>query len=251
MRSLEEWHKYVELQEKRASTAKSAAAPPRSEPPEPLEPEHGEARQSEYQSNGHSSALDDLYTPAPAFDPQPPAREVEPLYLNPTPLPANIEFAADDLISRDDLLAQPSPSPPARPPAPRPALYRPVANAPLPVESAPASVSEPAVRHRVVRNSRAGNGARKETREELLARLLDPELTLEEAAQVLNVCPTTVRRYTNRGVLPHYRTIGNQRRFRLSQVLAFLESQDLLSRSQATRSEADEGGAVAPTEDEL
>ena len=62
----------------------------------------------------------------------------------------------------------------------------------------------------------------KETREELLARLLDPVLTLDEAAQVLNVCPTTVRRYTNRGLLEHHRTVGNQRRFRLSHVLALL-----------------------------
>jgi len=62
----------------------------------------------------------------------------------------------------------------------------------------------------------------KESREQLLARLLDPVLTLEEAAQVLNVCPTTVRRYTNKGLLQHYRTTGNQRRFRLSHVLSFL-----------------------------
>jgi excisionase family DNA binding protein len=64
----------------------------------------------------------------------------------------------------------------------------------------------------------------KESREELVARLLDPTLSLEEAARILNVCPTTVRRYTNRDVLRHYRTAGNQRRFRLSDVLAFLES---------------------------
>jgi excisionase family DNA binding protein len=63
----------------------------------------------------------------------------------------------------------------------------------------------------------------KETRTQLIARLLDPEISLEEAARVLNVCPTTVRRYTNRGVLKHHRTGGNQRRFRLSDVLAFLE----------------------------
>jgi len=65
----------------------------------------------------------------------------------------------------------------------------------------------------------------KETREELLQRLLDPALTLEDAARLLKVCPTTVRRYTNRGLLKHFRTAGNQRRFRLSDVLAFLESQ--------------------------
>ena len=63
-----------------------------------------------------------------------------------------------------------------------------------------------------------------ETREELITRLLDPIISLDEAARILSVCPTTVRRYTNRGVLQHLRTVGNQRRFRLSDVLAFLES---------------------------
>jgi len=65
----------------------------------------------------------------------------------------------------------------------------------------------------------------KETRAQLIERLLDPIISLEEAARILNVCPTTVRRYTNRGVLPCLRTAGNQRRFRLSDVLNFMESQ--------------------------
>ena len=64
----------------------------------------------------------------------------------------------------------------------------------------------------------------KESREDLIQRLLDPTVSLEEAARVLNVCPTTVRRYTNRNVLRHYRTAGNQRRFKLSDVLAFMET---------------------------
>jgi excisionase family DNA binding protein len=64
-----------------------------------------------------------------------------------------------------------------------------------------------------------------ETREELLSRLLDPVLTLEETARMLDVCPTTVRRYTNRGILPHERSKGNQRRFKLSSVLAFMQRQ--------------------------
>lgn len=64
-----------------------------------------------------------------------------------------------------------------------------------------------------------------ETREELLNRLLDPQLSLEDTARILNVCPTTVRRYTNKGLLKHLRTAGNQRRFRLSDVLAFMETQ--------------------------
>lgn len=63
-----------------------------------------------------------------------------------------------------------------------------------------------------------------ESREQLLNRLLDPTLTLEETAQILNVCTTTVRRYTNRGDLAHFRTSGNQRRFRLSEVLAFMRA---------------------------
>lgn len=63
----------------------------------------------------------------------------------------------------------------------------------------------------------------RETREGLIQRLLDPVISLEEAARILNVCPTTVRRYTNRGVLKHLRTAGNQRRFRLSDVLTFME----------------------------
>ena len=55
-----------------------------------------------------------------------------------------------------------------------------------------------------------------------MQRLLDPTLSLEETARLLNVCPTTVRRYTNRGILSCYRTAGNQRRFRLSEVIAFM-----------------------------
>ncbi|MDO8684893.1 MAG: helix-turn-helix domain-containing protein [Armatimonadota bacterium] len=65
----------------------------------------------------------------------------------------------------------------------------------------------------------------KESRDELIQRLLDPPLTLEDTARILNVCPTTVRRYTNRDSLKHFRTAGNQRRFKLSDVLAFMESE--------------------------
>lgn len=78
-----------------------------------------------------------------------------------------------------------------------------------------------------------------EKRKELIERLLDPILSLEDTARLLNVCPTTVRRYTNKGILTHYRkepenaSSGSantdketrQRRFRLSDVLAFLETQ--------------------------
>jgi excisionase family DNA binding protein len=62
-----------------------------------------------------------------------------------------------------------------------------------------------------------------ESREDLIRRLVDPELSLEETARLLGVCPATVRRYTNCGWLRHHRTRGNQRRFRLSGLVDFVE----------------------------
>jgi excisionase family DNA binding protein len=66
-------------------------------------------------------------------------------------------------------------------------------------------------------------GEFKENRRELIKRLLDPELTLEETSRLLGVCPATVRRYTNREWLAHHRTTGGQRRFRLSDIVRFVE----------------------------
>jgi len=66
-------------------------------------------------------------------------------------------------------------------------------------------------------------GEFKETRQELVRRLLDPELSLEETSRLLGVCPATVRRYTNRGWLTHHRTNGGQRRFRLSDIVKFVD----------------------------
>lgn len=63
----------------------------------------------------------------------------------------------------------------------------------------------------------------KETRQDLIRRLLDPELSLEETSRLLGVCPATVRRYTNRGWLHHHRTTGGQRRFRLSNIVKFVD----------------------------
>ncbi len=71
--------------------------------------------------------------------------------------------------------------------------------------------------------SRYYNHDFKETRSDLIKRLLDPELTLEEVSRLLGVCPATVRRYTNRGWLEHHRTKGGQRRFRLSAVAKHVE----------------------------
>jgi excisionase family DNA binding protein len=67
-------------------------------------------------------------------------------------------------------------------------------------------------------------GEFKETRQELIKRLLDPQLNLEEVSRLLGVCPTTVRRYTTRGWINHHRTPGGQRRFLLSDVVHFVET---------------------------
>jgi hypothetical protein len=66
-------------------------------------------------------------------------------------------------------------------------------------------------------------GEFKESRQELIRRLLDPELSLEETSRLLGVCPATVRRYTNRGWLTHHRTTGGQRRFRLGDIVRFVD----------------------------
>ena len=66
-------------------------------------------------------------------------------------------------------------------------------------------------------------GEFKESRQELIRRLLDPELSLEETSRLLGVCPATVRRYTNREWLAHHRTTGGQRRFRLSDIVRFVD----------------------------
>lgn len=82
----------------------------------------------------------------------------------------------------------------------------------------------------------------KETREALIGRLTDPVLSLEDTARLLGVCPTTVRRYTDRGWLQHFRTEGNQRRFRLSDIVQFLEDQSKrkLGRSRKTADDSNE-----------
>jgi predicted DNA-binding transcriptional regulator AlpA len=61
-------------------------------------------------------------------------------------------------------------------------------------------------------------------RRQLIERLLNPLLSLEDTARLLGVCTATVRRYANKGLLAHQRTIGQQRRFLLSDVLALMES---------------------------
>ncbi len=70
---------------------------------------------------------------------------------------------------------------------------------------------------------RTGRPPLTESRDEIIHRLLDPDLTLHEAAAILNLSKATLRRYTDQGKLPCRRTGGGQRRFKLSEVLALLE----------------------------
>lgn len=72
-------------------------------------------------------------------------------------------------------------------------------------------------------------------REELIEKLLDPIISLEEAATLIGVCKTTVRRYTNKGDLDCLRTPGSQRRFKLSQVLDFVKKRETSQRSRRGR----------------
>ena len=60
-------------------------------------------------------------------------------------------------------------------------------------------------------------------RNKLIDELLDPTISLEEAAILIGVHKGTVRRYTNAGKLKCLRTPGNQRRFKLSYVTEFIE----------------------------
>jgi excisionase family DNA binding protein len=70
---------------------------------------------------------------------------------------------------------------------------------------------------------RVGRPPLTETRDEIIRRLLDPDLSLHEAAAILNLSKATLRRYTDQGKLPCRRTGGGQRRFKLSDVMALLE----------------------------
>jgi len=115
-------------------------------------------------------------------------------------------------------------------PAPKPPPARPASRGERPParrKSAPARQEQLPLQLEPVPADTASKRSATETREDLIQRLLDPHLSLQETAKLLNVCPTTVRRYTNRGLLAHYRTPGNQRRFRLSDVLAFMERQGI------------------------
>lgn len=60
-----------------------------------------------------------------------------------------------------------------------------------------------------------------ESREQLLERLRNPQLSLHEASILLRVSRATVRRYADAGRLPCERTPGGQRRFFLRDIEMF------------------------------
>jgi len=62
------------------------------------------------------------------------------------------------------------------------------------------------------------------TRDQTIIKILDNEISLDEAAQLLDVCEATVRRMTKAGTLVHRRTVGKHRRFRVSDVMRVFET---------------------------
>jgi excisionase family DNA binding protein len=82
---------------------------------------------------------------------------------------------------------------------------------------------------------RARQRFREETRAQMLERLTNPEITLHEASVILRVCSATVRNYCNAGYLPHERTEGRQRRFRLKDVLEFARQREAERRERRPR----------------
>lgn len=135
--------------------------------------------------------------------------------------------------TRKAAVASPAPAAPAGAPVSSEAMS----------ETAPANGAVPSAERRAARATRQGRlaidapplppaprrGGRRpmtESREEIIRRLLDPELSLHEAAAVLNLSKATLRRYTDQGRLACVRTAGGQRRFRLSDLLAFLEREE-------------------------
>src|SRR5438132_7807929 len=108
--------------------------------------------------------------------------------------------------------AAPAPAGPPRPRRPRKIAMSVELQQHLPIELGPS---------RPVR--RAGRPPLTETRDEIIHRLMDPDLTLHETAAILSLSKATLRRYTDQGKLPCRRTAGGQRRFKLSEVLVLLE----------------------------
>lgn len=208
MRSLQDWMKYLEQQEQAVKEKPEEEILP--------EPEIQTITAQETAVVEPPRPTIQVERPKPVVTPQQPRPAAPPTVEAPAPPP------------------QPKPVV-VQPPVAKPAVEKPVRTVTPP--AAAVKPEEPQVRVRKPRTpkpqvqrvspdetAQSSYKPFRESREELLQRLLDPLISLEEAARIMNVCPTTVRRYTNRGILKHYRTAGNQRRFRLSDVLTFMGS---------------------------
>lgn len=71
-----------------------------------------------------------------------------------------------------------------------------------------------------------------ETRRELINRLENPQISLHEAATLLNLCRATIRRYADEGTLPSVRTAGGQRRFYYQDIKEFVRRKPKKKRKQ-------------------
>jgi excisionase family DNA binding protein len=211
MRSLQDWTRYLEQQEQDVAPASRTPEARVEEAPAPPPPKHIEQPRTA--------------APSPAVD-----TEGVPAFLRvETETPVEQSKPEKPEAARSTIVQPVRQARPAQPvekgvPTSKPAVEREtIAKAVKLRKRLPVDVSAEAIQQREIAG--ASYKTFKESREELIQRLVDPVLSLEEVARILNVCPTTVRRYTNRGALAHHRTAGNQRRFRLSDVLAFLEQQ--------------------------
>ena len=74
---------------------------------------------------------------------------------------------------------------------------------------------------------------REETRAQMLERLTNPTISLHETSVILGVCSATVRHYADNATLPHTRTEGRQRRFRLRDVLSLARALESKKRKRA------------------
>lgn len=150
-----------------------------------------------------------------------------------SPLPTGSGFRPGALTAAS-LVAPPAA--PARPTrgrrtrAPRPVLRQET----LPIDLGSARIER----------KKGGRRPLTETREEIIHRLMDPVLTLHEAAAILNLSKATVRRYTEQGKLACQRTAGGQRRFRLSDVMALLEAASSQPSQSSGSSQSEKDGGL-------
>lgn len=197
MRTIHDWLKYVEDSKRHAPRSERSAPPRATVPAQPIPPVRPPVPQPSAPSRKEAPPPTERQAPPPVrvrrgSQPLPPS--VRPIETEAPPQPTRRRTQSPtrmrELMASIDTALQ----------------------VPLPLPSPP--------RESVSRRRKRSPFS--ESRETLVRRLVDPELRLREVALLLSVCPATVRRYANRGILTSYRTVGNQRRFRLSEVVDFV-----------------------------